>query len=190
MRVSPRLSLSTQESGNGDGHNHAMPQRSRRRSSTPHCCTISIHLMLMHRKRCAPPVYACRVTSASTLNTSINAPNTSTDRPGAVPPAAGHLVGPSSLSHARLALSTTCFTAVLSLSNSLSQLDWYHRDSTARQPPDPVPVRRGSGPPMPVCDGLMSESFDPAAQSPSSASKLSANGCVVWGAGRRHVCLN
>ncbi|UKZ95470.1 uncharacterized protein TrAFT101_010308 [Trichoderma asperellum] len=29
--VSPRLSLSTQESGNGDGHNQAMPQRSRRR---------------------------------------------------------------------------------------------------------------------------------------------------------------
>lgn len=55
---------------------------------------------------------------------------------------------------------------------------------------DPVPVRRGSGPPMPVCDGLMSESFDPAAQSPSSASKLSANGCVALGAGRRHVCLN
>lgn len=34
--------------------------------------------------------------------------------------------------------------------------------STALKPPDPVPVRRGSGPPIPVCH------FDPAAQSPSS----------------------
>lgn len=89
MRVSPRLSLSTQESGNGDGHNHAMPQRSRRREAA-HLTSLlyNLHLMLMHRKRCAPPVYACCVTSTSTLNTSINAPNTSTDRPGAVLPAA------------------------------------------------------------------------------------------------------
>ncbi|GFP59407.1 hypothetical protein TASIC1_0013010300 [Trichoderma asperellum] len=129
MRVSPRLSLSTQESGNGDGHNHAMPQRSRRREAA-HLTSLlyNLHLMLMHRKRSptAPALFF------------------------RLPP----------LSHAHLAVST-CFTAVLFSSNSLSQLDSYHRDSTARQPPDPVPVRRGSGPPMPMCDGLMSESFDP-----------------------------
>lgn len=146
------------------GHTVAISSR-----STPHY--TSLHLILMHRRRWAPPYLHAVAHPHQTLDTAINAP--STDRSGAVLPAAGDPVGPSSVSrlpspvlYAHLAAST-CFTAIGSIESSPSrcrklQIANCNLYSTAHKPPDPVPVRRGSGPPIPVCH------FDPAAQSPSS----------------------